>query len=401
MADIFISWGKPDDKQVRPLISHLRSAKFSIFEYSDDMRAGDQITTRVLREINSAKVCILCLSDLTVDRDWIRKELNYAFSAFHQRMLPMRAIMPIQVGSLDRTRSPREIHDYDLFIEDLSSAVNQRRGIANLTESISMYLGRPSPLIIPTTIIAMSRAQCSALLQTESWKHHATLCETYGMVWTDEAILKRYGETAFDFRAFLEEKLLRQHLNDVVDRINKTRSIFADPKGRDHGANIILTYYSAEALTGSEPHHPEIQQHWQSSRHLIIVDSLSLCHRDIRRLFTDILATDGGPEARSIALIPAFTFHTASIPHLIRGTTSEFFPLSKLLDDWCSMPECSVVFDTSTEPALKRWCVEALRGLLAPPRAILKNVNLMKSLQPSQMKSPRILGRSAPGTISS
>jgi hypothetical protein len=76
MAEIFISWGKPDEASVKRVVDALHTNNFDVFEYSNDMRAGDKIHARVMHEINTAKIAVIRLSDQTTERAIILRPLR-------------------------------------------------------------------------------------------------------------------------------------------------------------------------------------------------------------------------------------------------------------------------------------------------------------------------------------
>jgi hypothetical protein len=75
MADIFISWGSPDSTLVKLLRDRLRDIGLDVWEYSEDMDAGDAIQNRVMKTIEKSRIAIFCLSDVALQREWVKSEI--------------------------------------------------------------------------------------------------------------------------------------------------------------------------------------------------------------------------------------------------------------------------------------------------------------------------------------
>jgi TIR domain len=163
MAEIFISWGRPDQARVQVVCEQIRAAGFEVFEYTDDMRAGDNITKRVLTEINQARIAIICLSDEVVDRPWVALELAWAYQALDAGDRPMRAVAPLRVGELADGKRPAEIAHFGLYVADLLGPSDADWGIDKLIRDLCAQLNRQPPLVIPATVIAMDATRCDDL----------------------------------------------------------------------------------------------------------------------------------------------------------------------------------------------------------------------------------------------
>src|SRR5436309_2150692 len=81
MARIFVSWSSPDAAGVKPFLSRLRDLGLGVdlWEFSENMPAGVTIHEHVLDIIHQVDLAVVCFSDVTAERDWIRTETDWCY----------------------------------------------------------------------------------------------------------------------------------------------------------------------------------------------------------------------------------------------------------------------------------------------------------------------------------
>ena len=75
MADIFLSYSSDDIDRVRPLVSQLESAGFTVW-WDDRIDPGSSFDREIERELEAAKCVIVVWSDTSVDSTWVREEAD-------------------------------------------------------------------------------------------------------------------------------------------------------------------------------------------------------------------------------------------------------------------------------------------------------------------------------------
>lgn len=359
MADIFFSWSTPDKSVVEQLRERLGNLHLDFFEYSDQkrvgdqrMQAGDSIHQRVIQEINKAQLAILCMSEQTVNQEWVRRELDWCYQALTSDDRPMQVLMPIKVGPLDMDNLPDLLQEIHMYIFDLSLPDT---GLNELVMDIQDKLGAPQPVIIPATVISMTKQECVDLPQNlNGWPELRSLCEVVGMNWKNGApdeLLARYGDRSEMFTPYSDVPL--------VQTIEETISFFNENRKK----SILLNWYSREMLASGAEAYDDIVHDWRFKSHLLVIDTVSLLNTDIRADLKEILA-HGSESPSALLWVPPYTRHTTSIEKQT-GTMTRALKMTTHYKDWIHHLERKVTFDTSTEIALRRWLNQTFENLAA------------------------------------
>jgi hypothetical protein len=167
MADIFVSWGSVDRNTVEQLLARLDALGLSYYNYLRDMPGGGEIHQEVIREIHEAKIALLCMSDASVGRDWLQRELHWCYMDYVDGDRPMRRLIPVVVGHLSPPNLPRLLAETSLHRFDLSRVESLENDLGSLVDDIQVGLGEPLPLVIPATVLAATRDIAERILYDE------------------------------------------------------------------------------------------------------------------------------------------------------------------------------------------------------------------------------------------
>ncbi len=80
MADIFVSYAHANQRRVKPISKGLTDAGFSLW-WDDHLRAGDDFTLIIERELAAAKCAVVVWSEAARNSLWVRAEANEALDA--------------------------------------------------------------------------------------------------------------------------------------------------------------------------------------------------------------------------------------------------------------------------------------------------------------------------------
>ncbi len=151
MAQIFLSYARPDAKTVEVLYQKLLEAGFSPWMDIKDIVGGEEWELAVQKAIRHSDFFLVCLSANSVDRrGWIQKEFKQALDIRHGMLDFDIFLIPVR---LEDCKVPESLHRFqrvDLFEED---------GWPQLMKAIQVGLDRrkegaqPKPQDKPTTLL--------------------------------------------------------------------------------------------------------------------------------------------------------------------------------------------------------------------------------------------------------
>lgn len=380
MASIFLSWSSPDKQDVLPLRDHLRDLGLDLWEYSEDMGVGAQIHQQVLSAINQVHVAILCFSDQTADRDWIRDEAAWCYQNFLDGTRSLKHIVPVWIAAHSQDRIPKLLKDNSFPVFDLadgSAAARER-----LARKLFELLGRDAPLVIPAALFAMTRKQCQKLFKGNPENEAlAKLCLAVGMPPPPnlfKSLADRYGERPEDLSPFKSGVPLLASIDATLREANRWRV----------GASRrpLLLRWMQDDLAGLSPNQIA-RDLWASRDSLLIVDSVSTFHPVIRMKLLDL------PELTRTALlwVPPYTHHLAVLESSLRTTAQVVSRMGDLFTVWEKEPLRSVAFDTSTSVALRLWLHRVLTGVADQESPHPEAVAAMAEVRSAQVRLQDVL----------
>ena len=356
MAGIFISWGSPDANNVNKLRDRLKDLGLPIWEYSEDMPSGGQIHDKILNAINQVKVAIVCFSDETAERKWISDEVAWCVQNCKDITKKLKRVVPVWVGAHPDNKIPHLLEDLNLSVSDvtdLSTGVDTA-AMAKLVRDVHKHLGSDAPMVLPAALFVMTKNQCRDLFRQDLPNGHLTgLCEATGMRVPPDTnlLLDRYGDKGSeDFSPFRANEPLSALMQGIVRRINASRARL--------GRRPIFLRWMQEEL--SDLANEEARSVWSGGYSLLIVDSLSAFHPDIRARILNL--PDPADRARQAVLwVPPYTQHTAGLDRLLISTArAAVSRVADVLAQWEQQPERFIAFDSSTSDSIARWLHRAL-----------------------------------------
>jgi hypothetical protein len=425
VADIFISWGSPDRAAVGPLRDKLREQGLDVWEYSEDMGAGDQIQFRVMKTIEQTRIALLCLSDEALKREWVRNEV--AVSAYAKETRQVEHIIPVKVGALADENFPLALRNLGLFLLDLSDPARMNENLERLINDIKGLLAEAAPLVMPAAIFAMNKSESMGLFaglrraydkakakqraaeaggatpdesappptpsaagaegddegaveedsafteeQEELWK----LCKLVGMEDPPdlyEFLQERYGSTPEEMTPFQSNRKIIDVINDILLEVNNARL--------EVGHRPIYLRWVTEKLSeGTREERRAVREWWRSRDSLLIIDSVSTFHQTIKQRLVSV------PAQRSAILwLPPYTQHTAGMEQALRNAAEAIPALGDEFNDLGAgtNPKRSVSFDTSTSLALQVWLRRALLQVSDEASALERNVKSISFRKPA------------------
>jgi hypothetical protein len=379
MADIFISWGSPDKKNVEQAVRRLKDIKLNIWQYLGEMKSG-KILDQVREEIELAKLAIFFISDETVIRDWFKSELILCADKQRSTKHPMKHLIPVQIGTFAIENLPEFFSGN--YVYDLNDPSIFEAEFNRLVKDISEKLGLPEPLIIPTTIFAMTKAECRELLEDQDQIENLRILYKDAGIKNDEEwpdhFLQRYHDTPKAFAPFSDEETIQHVIQGVLRQINRAR-IKSKP--------VSIHWYDRATLLDETAIGDKARAEWRRDRNLLIIDSISLLRGEIESNLKEILGFTTNERRRALVWIPPFTGHARNLHHLI-SKIKKPIQLRPLFDDWTKKPDRGMAFDTATDLSLRRWLTHTLRDLAESPPADDNKIAKMREQMPEPGITP-------------
>jgi hypothetical protein len=269
MSDVFISWGGAADRAtVGELASRLANAGLSVFEYARNMDPGDAIDIRVMQEIDSAKAAIVCLSDTSIPREWVRNEIAWLHHA--RRNSGLRAIIPVQTGALDASNIPALLANDSIYHFEPNASNSREAALDDLTRAIYKNLGKLPPIAFPALILAMDAAQFATLGHVMP-QAQANVCADFAAAVAafPQGFAERYGVDALSFRPFAPDQPLAQLVTTAIREVNWARVAWNEPA-------LLLEWLNAD-LWGLDPTRQQRAGGLLRSNSRLLISILSPC----------------------------------------------------------------------------------------------------------------------------
>ncbi len=365
MSDVFISWGGAADKPtVGELATRLSDVGLSVFEYTRNMDPGDPIDARVLQEIESAKAAIVCISDTSIPREWVQNEIAWLHAAKQRANGLLRAIIPVQTGVLDAQQIPRLLSNTVVYHFEPNAPSSRETALEDLIRAIFKSLGKQVPIPFPALILAMSAPQFNALGQVMP-QPEADICAPFTAAVNafPRAFAPRYGTDALDFRPFEPGKPLVQVVSLAIRELNKARIYRNSPA-------LALQWMNADLWSRDQGRQQRAGAMLRSNARLLIIDSLSMYHPDVRQMLNDL--PDLEPDRTALVWMPAYSHWTGQFQDRLLNATVQPPRVRYLFEDWIRSEwgERNApwrAFDLGTTASLWHW-LYWMSNALAEPR---------------------------------
>jgi hypothetical protein len=382
MSQVFISWGLPDEPLVRDLCARLWQIGLELFEYSASMDAGDQIPQRVRHEIQRASVAIVCLSDRTARREWILTEVAWMIDARAHGTL--KAILPVTFGPLDEEHFPQLLREVAAYEYELSSEGVASEAVERLFRAVCKHLGLQGLITLPAALFAMDTRQFMEVAPVLAEKHWA-LCRVLAprhFFQLDReppdvfqaSLGSRYGKTPEDFSPFIAAERFVDVVSASVHQLNIRRSAEKQPP-------IFIRWLTHELSVRDAVRSRVARDLWRSSNSLVVVDSLSTEHAEIRDRLLNLPDTD--PDRMAVMWVPPYTQWTGELERNTDQPTQVVARLNDFFRDWQKRDWGPArarwrSFDIGTSASLWQW-VYRMCDELAQERPLVSKLEAVKS----------------------
>jgi hypothetical protein len=263
---IFLSWSTPDADRVLRLRNRLEDAGLDVWEYTEDMPGGSQISADIVNTINHVRVAIVCFSDATFDRPWIVTETNWLVKTLRDGDRQLRNIMPIWVGPHPANKVPTALEDEGLRAIDIANASEEQ--LQRVVGDLFKLLGRDAPQIVPAALFAMTKPQAEMLLAGMPNAILTAACTTAGMTAPPplaETLAARYGEAPEDLAPFLPGTSLITTINAVLRQANRVRI--------QRGKRPVFLRWMRDEIVGPGKTN-QARKLWAGGDSLLVVDSV-------------------------------------------------------------------------------------------------------------------------------
>jgi hypothetical protein len=380
MPQVFFSWTKPDEAAAMRLRNRLLDAGIDVWEYSEQMRAGDEIPEAVHRAIDSTKVAVFCLSDAAASRKWLIGELALADRA--KGVGTLKKIMPVRVGTLSEDTLKQLGVDPNLYVLDESRQRQREETYVRFTQSIWEALALEAPVVVPTALFALTRAEYQDMRTTpDRFQDLAALCVAAGMPAAPtllEALDDRYGDHPEDFAPFFPRRPLVELVHEAERLTNRAR-VAAGKRP------IFVRWCTDELSKPTADQDPAIRDLWMYRNSLLIVDSASALSARVQQRVLELPPSRGSVRT-AVVWVPPYTRHSVALEDSIRRSSSvpRFVDLFR---DWReARTDDDVAFDIGTSATLRLFLKRAFLD-------VVDNVPLPERVESLKQAQPRVAFR--------
>ena len=364
---VVLSWTSADDAVVTTFRDRLRADGYTVWEYRDQMHAGQAIVDQVVEALEKATVAIFCLSDAALKAGWMADELAWAQQNMLARDRPMRALIPARVGPMANPTSAQLARWGNAVVADLSTPAAFEQGYESVRLALT-DLTDIAPVPVPAALFAMTADQYRELVGSNVGALDIeAMCRAAGMEFKPpvlSALGDRYGERSEDFTPFGAQRPLLTELRQAQERANASR------KGM-HRSPVALVWLTEHFSKPIAQQDQRVRKHWRDMVSLLVVDSVSALHPSIKSSLAEL------PQAMANSMIlwvPPFTRHTSTWEAVIARATQVAGPLADVGDRWMQLdPSADVALDIVTAASTREWLRRALLGVSSDLTALPKN----------------------------
>src|SRR5947208_10337184 len=187
------------------------------------MPVGALIHETVNAAINAARLVVVCFSDETANREWITREVDWAFKAIADGDRQTQKILPVWIGPHPENRIPALIAANSVF--DLAGSSDAL--FAKLALQTLENLGDEAPHSVPAALFSMTKSQCAELFgdwlapgqpKGPAYQGLQSLCRKLGMASPPELfelLSQRYGDRPEDLTPFQSGEPLLHSVYEV------------------------------------------------------------------------------------------------------------------------------------------------------------------------------------------
>lgn len=286
---VFVSWASGDSAPASRVRDALESSGFKVYFSADhndnSIAVGDDIEEELAIRIEESDAFVALLSDESLGKRWVQKELGFANTWRHNRDMP---VLAFQVGPLDLENLP------DMFDGALIAGVDGRPDAAyvELIRGLRKHLGLPAPEVVKIALITMNREELTELNNRRpelfNGLNTASLEQNYPC-----------GGTAEVFRPFRSwqgpdaGRPLVRLIEEAISKINDRRISSGQPPlvGEFHGRAELVTLNQEERAI------------WRESATMVFIDALSMNCDSVREVLQRV-PQSRRPEQALVAWLP-------------------------------------------------------------------------------------------------
>ena len=351
MPDIFLSWGGNDVAGVDSVKAELKRLGFKPWEYRDSMAVGNNIPSAVVDGIAGCVGVVVCFSDETYEREWIQREIDFAYALYRPDLTKVDRIFPVWVGPHPNNLVPPFIKQQNIRVADLVGG----KEMETFVRGISGLLGHKPPITMPAALCAMTESEASVFFE-ELGKgivdlNYRELCKQIGMDDDAETLIKgwskRYGPKIDDFSPFDTMKPLVGVVEKAVATANPARL-----RAKKRPIHVQWMHDKLRADNKNVMEKRTARSAWGSSQPLLVIDSVSALNRDIVARINELPES---PRA-SVLWIPPYTLHTDQIEMSLRGSLTRVVRFDDALAHWEEgTQDRHLGLESATPVALRLW----------------------------------------------
>lgn len=163
---IFVSYSGKDKTFVDQLVADLRKNGLEVWEYSNGIKAGESIPSKIGTELNRADYYVIVLSPNSAASKWVERELNSAIEIENSRS-GSEFIIPVLYQEVERPilisakRYANFVAGYSVGLEELLNTlavddtvpISQKMKAKEFEERINMFLKTDVPGLLVNALI--------------------------------------------------------------------------------------------------------------------------------------------------------------------------------------------------------------------------------------------------------
>jgi len=388
MTSVFISWGSPDLSAANELARRLKSVGLDVFFSTMDMHAGEDPADRVHREIRAARVAIIALSNESLKRDWVVKEINWCDYELRNNASLTRCI-PVVVGDLDEHEIPDALKPRHR--RSLTDPATREKVLKQLAEEIVVdVFGNKLPITVQGALFALNQAEFEQLVEQDDHEIDALLRLCGATVAGDRRhYLKTffggpYVEQRDDFTPFRGEPPVKSLVEDAVTQLNVKRRAMNE-------APVWLQWDTAQLLDKARRREDWLVEFRRANSCLTIVDALSAFSEPIRDALLHMPVSDDLRRRGIIWISPLFK-DSPGIESLISQIAQPVNQLQEAFADWRNIADRSVAFHTGTVISFRQWLWRAVGDLASEPGPLEKNLAAVEAAHQVTVRTSAFFG---------
>lgn len=380
---VFLSWTSPDKDIVTPLRDRLYGAGIGVWEYTEEMHAGDDIPDRIMAEIDDSELAVICLSDAAAKRKWLVSEIAWCRRA--QKEGTLKAILPVKVGTLSDEVRDELLLPPESYTFDMTNAEKAEDAVLRLVNDILRRLGRDGPIVVPAALFTLTADEYGALAKTPAALDVLSdVCLATGMAAPPQLLIdlaERYGKTVEEFTPFAAGVPLMRAVRDVEQSINERRAGKQRP--------IFIRWCHQEFTKPGEQQDAAIRELWRTRSSLLIVDAVAMLLQRVKQNLLDLPQLTDRSQSAWIWL-PPYTRRTGALPAMMK-LSARIANFIDPFDDWSkAQADYPVAFDIGTDVSLRQWLQRTFRDV-AGGRVNKQRAERVKQSQPNVAIGPNNL----------